>query len=545
MNSRLSVVFLPLFVFVQNRAIAAVECAHGDLSHVQKVVYVSPQGNDIAGCGQSTASACKTIQQGIANCSGESCGVLVRYGVYNTGKPINVADGVSVFGSCIFDETTYRYRSTLIGNPAIQADGINKPTVLEGFVILGSAPLNAGEASVAVVVSNSKGLVLRANVIASGRGGRGANGNTPSAGIGELGGAATETTGGLGGRACGSNPPPGSTGSGGKGADLRPITSSCNDPKGECSCGDRPEAPPPAGGNGASSGSVTGGAGGQPGTPGCACFYDGRQQRDAGSGSDGRPGNRGDIARQGGSANPDTKGSFAGTTWRPNFAGTGPAGQVGGGGGGGGAGGFSALTDSGSNRNGFGGGGGGGGGCGGPGGTGAQQGGASIPLVLFASSVAGRAPSNALIPGPGGQGGQGGIGALGGTGGSGGLGFKGTQINVVQRTLANFPLAPEKCRGLVPGLGGKGGNGGQGGAGAGGAGGNGGPSLGIALVNSSSVSASHFIIYEPRPGAAGGRGTGGPGNETTAGENGKPGFSDKNNSIVSFTSTNLPIGTNQ
>src|SRR4051794_36626822 len=97
-NIRLSVVFLPVFVSSQIGAIAAVECAHGDLSHLQKAVYVSPQGNDVAGCGQSTASACKTIQQGIANCSGESCGVLVRYGVYNTAKPINVADGVSVFG---------------------------------------------------------------------------------------------------------------------------------------------------------------------------------------------------------------------------------------------------------------------------------------------------------------------------------------------------------------------------------------------------------------------------------------------------------------
>lgn len=545
MSIRLGVVFLLVCFCVPSRATAEVRCANAKLSGLAKVIYVSPGGKDDAVCGQTISSACKTIQVGIERCTGENCGVLVRYGTYNTGSAIKVADGVSLYGSCVFDETTYRYRSTIMGNPAIEATGINKPTVLEGFVILGTTSLNAGQASVAVVISNTKGLVFRDNVIASGPGAKGANGNTPTAGTGEVGGAASLTIGGAGGRACPVDPPPASAGSGGKGANMRPITSSCNGPKGECDCGDRPEAPRPVGANGANSGSVSGGTGGQAGTPGCACFYEGRQQRDAGTGADGAPGKMGDFARQGGSANPDTKGSFNGATWRPNSGGAGAAGQVGSGGGGGGAGGFSALTDSGSNRNGYGGGGGGGGGCGGPGGTGAQQGGASIPLVLFASSMAQVGASNVVIPGPGGQGGQGGTGALGGTGGLGGAGFKGDQVKVTQRTLFNAPIAPEKCSGLVPGLGGKGGNGGQGGVGAGGAGGNGGPSFGIALVNSSSVPASNFIIYEPQPGAGGAVGSGGPNNETHKGEKGKDGFSDKQNSIVSFTSTTLAIGANQ
>ena len=304
MNIRFLLLFLPIFVSMQTRATAAVRCANADLSNLAKVVYVSPQGNDIAGCGQSMASACKTIQQGIANCSAENCGVLVRYGIYETGKPVDVADGVSLYGSCVFDETTFRYRSTIIGNPAIQANGINKRTLVEGFVILGSTAVNSGQTSVAVTVSNSTGLVLREDLVASGKGGKGANGSTPSAGTGQMGRTADPTTGGAGGVACLSNPPPGSTGRGGKGADLRPISSSCVVFTGLCGCSDRKEAPAPVGGNGANSGSVSGGAGGRAGTAGCSCSGN----DNAGNGSVGGSGNMGAPGTQGGLANPNTKG---------------------------------------------------------------------------------------------------------------------------------------------------------------------------------------------------------------------------------------------
>jgi hypothetical protein len=539
-NGRYWVGLLCLFVFIQNHATGAVRCAHADLSNLAKVVYVSPQGTDGAGCGQSTTSPCKTIKKAIENCSGGSCGVLVRYGVYDTGEPVNIADGISLYGSCVFDETPYRYRSTIMGNPAIQANGINKPTVVEGFVILGSAAVKAGEASVAFKVSNSTGLVLRENVIASGPGGRGGPGNTPSADPGQSGGHADATPGGAGGFACPSNPPPASTGRGGKGADWRPLTRTCYAIDGSCECRDRSEVPAPVGQNGANSGSVPGGAGGRPGTAGCSCRIGATIPNKAGDGLEGDFGKIGPPSTQGGSPSPDTKGSFAGTTWQPNVGGAGAAGQVGSGGGGGGAGGFAAIYENSDVRNGYAGGGGGGGGCGGPGGIGAQQGGASVPLVLFTSSVAGLTASNALIPGPGGQGGKGGTGARGGNGGSGGSGYRGAQT-----VFTGIRIYTRTCSGVVPGFGGRGGNGGQGGAGGGGAGGNGGPSFAIALVNSSPLPASDFIIYRAQPGGGGDPGPGGQNDATSKGADGKAGlsgFSDDQNSIVSFTSINLLTG---
>ncbi|MBV8863812.1 MAG: hypothetical protein JO210_00260, partial [Acidobacteriaceae bacterium] len=324
---------------MQNSAAAAVRCADADLSKLAKLVYVSPLGNDGNGCGQSETSPCKTIQQGITNCSGEGCGVLVRYGVYNTGNPLNLADGVGLYGSCIFDETSYQYRSTIMGNPAIQAKAIKKPTVIQGFVILGSSAVHTGEASVALVVSDSNGLILRQDVLASGKGGNGGNGNTPSAGSGGAGrGAPTGVSGGAGGSACFLNPPPGSTGKGGKGADRQQVHSQWGiAPKATCTNNNYPASLAEAG---QPSGAVSGGAGGDRGSAGCACSGGGG---DAGNGGNGVPGKTGASGAQGGSPNPDTKGGFAGIIWRPNLGGTGTPGQVGSGGGGGGSGGYGAL----------------------------------------------------------------------------------------------------------------------------------------------------------------------------------------------------------
>ncbi len=534
MKIPLVIAFPLVLVSIQSLPAAAVRCGHADLSKLAKVVYVSPQGNDVSGCGQSATSPCKTIQQGTANCSGENCGVLVRYGVYKTGNPVSLADGVSLYGSCVFDETPYLYRSTVIGNPAIEAKGINKSTVIEGFVILGGTAVHSGEASVALIVSNSTGLVLRENILATGRGGIGANGNTPFAGGGQSGRyAPNSNTGGAGGVACSSSPPSGSTGKGGKGADLQQIFSSgCAF---ECNCSNN-NYPASVGENGGNSGSVPGGAGGQRGSSGCACV--GRGGGDAGTGPDGRPGNMGAASTQGGLPNSDTKGSFAGTIWRPNFGGTGTSAQVGSGGGGGGSGGFAALR--GYDYSGFPGGGGGGGGCGGPGGTGAQQGGASVPLVLLVSSVAGLAGSNALIPGPGGQGGKGGIGARGGNGGSGVTGYLGQQYHVQQG------VGGIVCKGTVPGRGGRGGNGGQGGAGSGGAGGNGGPSFGIAVVNSPPLSADGIVIYAGQSGRGGDLGPAGQNDAQNKGADGKTGLAGfSSDPIVSFTSTGLLFGPDQ
>jgi hypothetical protein len=505
----------------------AVNCAGADLSNVQSVVYVSPDGADSGTCGQNPASACKTIQRGINNCKGDNCGTLVRYGVYGPAASVQLVNGVSVYGSCVFDGSERKYRSTVLGRPAISANNISKTTILSGFVIMGT-DAGAGQASVAMTVSNSTGLALNHNVLASGRGGNGNAGVYADGARGGDGNRANGNTGGAGGGACPANPPTGTAGLGGKGADFKSIRSSgcfalCN-----CENNNYPNS---VGKNGESSGNVLGGGGGERGKDGCDCGY---FVGDSGDGPRGGNGGAGNCGTAGGTPNNNNKGSFNGTTWIASSGNAGDAGQVGSGGGGGGSGGFGVNIDNSfrtTDYPGKAGGGGGGGGCGGPGGRGGQQGGASIPLVVFDSSVTGLAATNVLIPGPGGRGGDG---AAGGKGGPGGNGVPGPIA--VKHDVHSVGF----CRGWVPGSGGEGGGGGQGGAGSGGAGGNGGPSFGIALVNSPALGGG-IKIYAAQAGSGGKDGSAGqnapPQCKGADGQKGGPGFSDNNNSIVSFTST--------
>lgn len=141
------------------------------------------------------------------------------------------------------------------------------------------------------------------------------------------------------------------------------------------------------------------------------------------------------------------------STWTPAAPGRG-----GGGGGGGGA----LLTALGELiAHGGGAGGGGSGGCGARSGTAGQAGGASISLVLWASSPALRDVQ--LVGGAGGRGGDGGGAGAPGAGGAGAVGGAG-------------PAVPDAG---TPGVGGRGGNGGAGGAGRQGPGGWGGPLIGV------------------------------------------------------------------
>ena len=398
---------------------------------------------------------------------------------YITPPTLSLADGVSLYGSCVFDETSYLYRSTIMGNPAVQAKGIKKPTVIQGFVILGSSAVHTAEASVAITVNDCSGLVFRQDVLASGKGGSGGNGNTPAAGTGATGGYALNAVDGAqGGNACYLSPPSGTTGKGGKGANRNQIHSSWGlNPRADCkSINDSLSQ------TGNSSGSVIGGVAGGRGTAGCACQGGGGN---AGDGGDGGAGKMGGNGAQGGSPNPDTKGGFAGTIWRPNSGITGTPGQVGSGGGGGGSGGSGAVRS-------------------GQDGSAGRAGAAEAAVVVVrayrrtagwsfcpARSIlilrSGLADANVIIPGPGGQGGKGG-------------------------------------------------------AGSGGAGGNGGPSFGIALVNSSPVSPDGLTIYAGQPGAGGELGPGGQNDAQNKGADGKAGmagFSNNSNPIVSYTSSSL------
>jgi hypothetical protein len=518
---------------------ATVNCAGADLSKVQRAVYVSPEGNDSISCGHGTGSPCRTIQQGIANCKGEGCGVLVRHGIYNLPAALELADGVSLYGSCVFEGVDQKYRSTVLGRPAIRANNINKPTTLHGFVIMGTNAAAPGEASIAMVVSNSKGLTLGHDVVASGKGGDGRNGAYADGATGANGSGAVGKTGGGGGRACPSNPPPASDGGGGRGADFNNVYTWGRAVLAKCKTNNLSES---VGKVGEKSGAVPGGGGGERGGAGCMCDPNGGSSGDGPTGGNGNPGQ---CSSAGGKPTPNNKGAFSGTTWIASHGDSGGLGQVGSGGGGGGSGGYAVYVPTWAweplkDFDGRPGGGGGGGGCGGPSGQGGQQGGASIPLVLFNSSVIGLASTNVLIPGPGGRGGNG---ALGGKGGPGGQGAQG------QKAGKEHFHAVWACEGWGPGDGGKGGNGGQGGAGSGGAGGNGGPSFAIAVVNSQPLSAQGLAIYPAQPGAGGGRGAGGQNEPSQCkgadGELGLTGFSDNSNSIVSFTSPGPSVGGDQ
>ena len=157
---------------------AAAVCGATDSSAAPQAVFVSATGSDDSGCGTSTASACKSLQQGIDNCAAPGCAVFVRHGLYATSATIKLRDGISVHGSCRFDgEADRQYRTVLNaapapGTPAVGADGVNRPTVFDGFVVIGKDETAGGSASIAMAVSNSKGLTLTRSVLVAGRGGR-------------------------------------------------------------------------------------------------------------------------------------------------------------------------------------------------------------------------------------------------------------------------------------------------------------------------------------------------------------------------------------
>jgi hypothetical protein len=473
-------------------------CGTADLSGVKSLIYVAPGGSDSRSCGLTSALPCASIQQGIDNCATPGCGVLVRYGRYKTTATIALKDGVSVYGGCHFNgapaanSPAARYRTVIeaappAGSPAVNGDGIDRPTVVSSLVIVGKDEMDSGTtgaASIVMVASRSRGITMTNSTLVAGQGGPGAIGRSFEAGPGEPGRSPDVPLGGRGGSACAAAPA-GGIGQGGSGGSFNvPQISDCYY---TCNCISN------AGSNGApgaDSGPVKGGAGGGFGGPGCGCA----RVDDAPRGSTGTPGNPGSCSTEGGKPG-SAFGSFQGGKWIASVGGPGAPGSVGSGGGGGGGGGPAVNSDNSYLRYpGQAGGGGGGGGCGGPGGTGGGQGGASVVLVLVDSTIAGVPEANSLIPGPGGKGGRGGAGAEGGIGGQGGDGAP---------TISHYwYISPNVCEFHGNGPGGPGGPGGRGGPGSGGAGGNGGPSLGIVLLGSPKPG-SESGIYAGLPGPGG------------------------------------------
>lgn len=165
-----------------------VACAGADLTGLQTTVFVSTVGADSASCGSSAGAACKSVQQGIANCSGAACGVLVGPGTYDLDavafplpRTVELREGVSVIGGCVFDGSADpRYRSVLrgpAGLPAVSASAIGSATLLHGFVVIAgwSAQVD-GTASIAMAVDASPALTLRNLRLVGGPGANGANG---------------------------------------------------------------------------------------------------------------------------------------------------------------------------------------------------------------------------------------------------------------------------------------------------------------------------------------------------------------------------------
>lgn len=494
----------------QQTKVAAL-CGAADSSQVPQAVFVSTTGSDDGGCGTSTSRACKSLQQGIAHCATPGCAVFVRHGLYATRATVRLRDGVSVHGSCRFDGEADRQYRTVIdaapapGTPAVAADGVNSPTVFDGIVIIGKDESTGGTASIAMAVSHSKGLTLTRSVLVAGRGGDGAPVDPPPAGSAQGGGGGDTSSyspggQGPGGPSCDAG---GTAGRGGAGSARRQNTvSGCISISFSCDCN---EAGGLKGSDGTDSGWVSAGSGGGSGTQGHACWEGVIRQGTGGQGSTGGAGSAGACSSLGGGTSTDVWGSFQGASWLPGSGGAGGSGDVGSGGGGGGPGGLCTLrtADTGEWFPYWGqpGGGGGAGGCGGPGGPGGQQGGASIGLLLAASSMPLDPASLAIVGGPGGRGGQGATGGVGGAGGAGGAGGDAGSNCSLYDAIVNIGWG---------GPGGPGGPGGSGGAGGGGAGGNGGPSVGIVLTGASAEPDAGGV-YAGFAGAGGGGGSGGAG----------------------------------
>jgi hypothetical protein len=473
-----------------------------DTSALVSRIYVDSRSDLTQGCGLSMVTACQTIQQGIAACGDTGCGVLVRHGLYPTSATIELRQGVNVYGGCRFNgEADLGYRTMIQaapppGSPALRASGIDAPTGVHGLAVFGKNETAAGSPSIALLVSDSKGLVLTDSSLVGGRGGDG--GMASESPIGGHGGdgspAPARYTGGAGGLACPSQPPADGAGTGGRGADSNLLYTEHRGLLNAYCWSVNQGGIGPNGQTGAPSGRALGGPGGPPGTPGCICV--------------GAPINVAGIAPQAGSGDPgrcgatapslaDPWGTLSRAGWSPNRGSKGLPGDVGAGGGGGGGGGYSAGETNETDLSGYAGGGGGGGGCGGPGGAGGLQGGASIVVVLAGASAIDLGQRNRFIGGPGGLGGQGALGGQGGPGGSGQAGRAG--FDQFQ------PYCNEKT--AAPGTGGRGGDGGPGGSGSGGSGGNGGPSIGIARVAGAAVPASVPDLYPGMPGDPGHGGT--------------------------------------
>ena len=142
-------------------------------------LYVSPQGSDDGVCGAyggGVGKSCKTIAAALSVANYLSYRALVlRHGLYQTTETIDLKNGVSLYGSCLFDgEPDRKYRTVIQANPApgtpaISANAVN--VTVSGVVVIGKDETASG-ASVAMTVANAN-VTLRRTVLVAGKGGPG------------------------------------------------------------------------------------------------------------------------------------------------------------------------------------------------------------------------------------------------------------------------------------------------------------------------------------------------------------------------------------
>jgi hypothetical protein len=454
--------------------------------------YVAASGgSDNGACGVD--APCATIAGAVDACpTSGSCGVLVEYGAYSLTQTVALSSNQGVFGGCLAVPPSpqasayYSYvdmaGSDADGAPLFQLEGATGVSL--SFLHLQGSDADAASAvSVGVRATGGSGLTLAAVSIVPGVGGPGDDGDGAT-GSPQGGGGGSGQSGGTNG-SC-----PANGGGGGDGA----YGTYSSDKQGfdqyytTCTTSNTSAATGKAGqyADGDTSGSYsTGGSKGSSVCTNVGITYD----CDNGKGHGGLNGAAGSCGA-GGAANANLTGNYTAEGWQPVIGAAGLAGGHGGGGGGGGGGGICAMQAVMPGdlylHDGQHGGGGGAGGCGGNPGLGGTQGGASVAVILDASTltVADGDLASTITGGTGGQGGHGGASHVGASGGTGAAGAT-------------------KSGGYSDG--GPGANGGPGGSGGGGAGGNGGPAYGVILVNGATVTGTPFYYtgYSGSPGLPG------------------------------------------
>ncbi len=453
--------------------------------------------------------------------------ILVAGGVYE--EAIELVRGVVLHGGYAddFQSRDIVLYPTIIAPMAVDPSrlaavfgtGIDVPTELVGFTILGVDATSPGGATYGLLLRDSTSALRVVNCLVVG--GRAAPGTPGQNGASGLNGG--DGSRGLDSRECadakctnGTETQAGGAG----GVNAACVAVGCVGMESDTNESPQVKDDPVAG--------CTYARGGDRGTyQGAAvslCKYDfspgGNQV--GGNGTDGADG----LDASGGAGCADADGLVVGGIWSGGAGLPGVAGGVGGGGNGGAAGGWivnnkttaCTIPGVGLNRGDLGasGGGGGAGGCGGAGGGGGGSGGASFAVFIAPRGASQpRLEFNTIVRGVGGQGGAGGNGGTGGRGGTGGTGG-----------IALWPA-------WGAGIGGTGGRGGDGGDAGGGGGGCGGPSYGIAGLGISAAGYANVNMFPLGDGVETG-GVGGAGGLSAGAQMGGAGGRGESRNVKSF-----------